>query len=1026
MIRVTSFGRASIALTRALLRVVLIAGFGLTLLVGAASGAVAQDAVNDWVEVTGVDQLPGPGLYTDYSGGALNPDGTLLTVDNGEDDIIEYTPNGNGGWDVGRIIDLDQSELSDPVDDLEDITRMGGNRYAIIDENDNTLTVFDLPDGSTEVDEVYTVALWPFVDNFGGNGIEGLFYSFEDSVGNTDTFYVASEVNALIVRLDIVDGTVTNRGDDISLNIPAASAIYRVPNDGTFYVVANRTRSVYRFDSYGTLLGPPRQLAFGNPEGLTVSDDGSRILIIGEARGGRNEIQEFRPPSQRGETTLVQLRDSRADGIQRGDGSVDLNSDQLFIGPGPFNESALHFESLCIPADAEIRRASLSFVPAASEGSQAGLRVVGHRSASSPGLAWVQNNITNRLATVTVVSEGSTGAWSGSRPWREFAPDVTPILNEIRTLPGRGECGPVTLRVSTDGARRTARSVDGGAWAAPSLVIDWVRTGATSAVSVVATPTCVANAAAGTAGRVDAVVTNTSNRTQSIRVDFTGRASQNLVVAAGSEAALSWSGLRDGRYLTASFVAGAPTSSNAASVDCGAELTFTQRCIRPGNGVVDFTVLNVGEQPAELGVAVSNRGPEPLYLHGWQYGSQTVSGIRDGQYAAVVSRGEAVVSSRPVTVACGALPPPCSYQFTNNASFPVRGYVDLDGEVSALDLVQPGETRTLLMPEGFDRNLGDVFALFDEAFNYLEWTSTDAANVPAPCEWRVAYPFAEPVPDLDPVAVTLTCAAQSGRVQLTVLNQTRGFAVFRATIGDNMRQVAMSAGSSVDLAFDGLIDGPIEVAVVQVAGDESTVVFSELLVVDCGFTEPNPDPDRRPTVRLGSDAVVHATSCLAGNGRHDITWVNDQASDATYVIDFQGLTSRAVFVSAANWGRLPFTGRADGTYQVTVRRDGVLISDRDITVRCDGAEPQLEDPEIQVVSACRAGLGYILFQVANDRSEATGYIIEFEGVRNRSTTAAPHGAAVRAVTGRPSGTYAVVVRAGNERLASFTVDVSCL
>lgn len=995
-------------------RLLLLIGLVTGLFIAGASTAGAQDSVDDWVAVTGVQKLPGPGLYTDYSGAVLNPDGTLLAVDNGEDDIIEYTPNGNGGWNLGRIIDLEQSELSDPVDDLEDITRMGNNRYAIIDENDNTLTVFDLLPGQDTVDEIYTVALWPFVDNFGGNGIEGLFYSFEDSVGDTDTFYVASEVNALIVKLDIVDGEVTNRGPDIKLNIPAASAIYRVPNDGTFYIVANRTRSVYRFAPDGVLLGPPRRLNFNNPEGLTFSDDGSRILVVGESFGG-NEIQEFRPPTQRGQTLLTQFTQGNSDGTQNGNGTVNLNGDRLFIGPGPFNESALHISSLCIPDDAQIRRAHLSFVPAASEGSTASLRIVGHRTAVSPALASSQNNFTNRGPTATVIDQATAPSWDGGREWRQFAPDLTELIDEIRSLPGRAECGPVTLRLSTNGARRTARSAEAGARLAPNLVIDWVSVATPPALTVNADASCAAD---GT-GRIDVTVSNPTNVATTVTVGLTTKSNQSIFISAQSERDVYWSGLADGRYLVSTLVSEVPAGNSDVVVDCGRQVSFSQRCIRPGNGAVDITVLNVGDQPAELRTSVGDVSAQPLYLHGWQSGGQSAANILDGEYSLTVLRGNAVEFAETITVDCGPPPPACSYTLFNNASFRILAYISIGGVQSELGRVDAGASAEIAMPPGFDPSFGDTFFLYDESFRFLQWDSVDAAGVAVQCGWRLYYPFANPLPPaepLPPVGVTLACTGRIGEVRLAIVNQTDSFAQLNVSFLDATRVTALTAGASVGIVFGDVPSG-LQPLVITNA---DAVVFDESLPVDCGLAPAEPEPDRER-----APDVVHATSCLGGNGRHDVTWVNTGIADASYTLDFEGLSQRRVVVTAGDWGRLPFTGRADGTYQVTVRRNGLVVSERSVVVDCDAPDPQLDDPEVQAISSCRNGFGYILFQMVNDTLSPAPYVIEFEGVPNRSTTAAAHGAAVRAVTGRATGSYEAVVRKSGAIVASLTIDVDC-
>lgn len=195
-------------------------------------------------------------------------------------------------------------------------------------------------------------------------------------------------------------------------------------------------------------------------------------------------------------------------------------------------------------------------------------------------------------------------------------------------------------------------------------------------------------------------------------------------------------------------------------------------------------------------------------------------------------------------------------------------------------------------------------------------------------------------------------------------------------------------------------------------------------------TTPTPFPTPLPTdsTILGATnavEVMHTITCLGGNGRVDTNIVNTGASAAAYRIEFGQLSPRQRTVDQGDWWRMPITGRPDGPHQVTVKRDGVIVSDRTVDVACDTAPPQLTAPEVQVVNACRSGNGYLLFQFSNATDAARPYVIEFAGVDNRSTTAAAFGGAIRAVTGRPDGVNAVVIRTGSTILASFNVTIDC-
>ena len=183
-------------------------------------------------------------------------------------------------------------------------------------------------------------------------------------------------------------------------------------------------------------------------------------------------------------------------------------------------------------------------------------------------------------------------------------------------------------------------------------------------------------------------------------------------------------------------------------------------------------------------------------------------------------------------------------------------------------------------------------------------------------------------------------------------------------------------------------------------------------------------PDPEVPVELPAPAVGVAVSCLAGNGRVDVNVVNRGTAAAEYRIEFEGLSARQATVSVGDWWRMPITGRADRPYALVLKRDGTVVHETSVTVACDVEVPQVSTPAVQVINACRDGNGYLLFQFVNASDASVGYVIEFEGVPNRSTTAAAFGGSVRAVTGRPDGEFDVRIRHGAE-VTNHTVQVSC-
>lgn len=175
--------------------------------------------------------------------------------------------------------------------------------------------------------------------------------------------------------------------------------------------------------------------------------------------------------------------------------------------------------------------------------------------------------------------------------------------------------------------------------------------------------------------------------------------------------------------------------------------------------------------------------------------------------------------------------------------------------------------------------------------------------------------------------------------------------------------------------------------------------------------------------------VTAVVTCLAGNGRVDVNIVNKGPVAASYELQYAALSKRVATVQADDWGRFSITGRPNGTNRLVVRRDGQIALDTLVQVLCTNefGQSAVYGPEVEILNGCRFGRGYLLVQLRNNRPESRPYVITFDEGRipNRSTTAAPYGAAVRAVTGRPDGNFPILVRSGSEVVYEGTVTVAC-
>jgi len=175
------------------------------------------------------------------------------------------------------------------------------------------------------------------------------------------------------------------------------------------------------------------------------------------------------------------------------------------------------------------------------------------------------------------------------------------------------------------------------------------------------------------------------------------------------------------------------------------------------------------------------------------------------------------------------------------------------------------------------------------------------------------------------------------------------------------------------------------------------------------------------------EEVSVASSCLGGSGRVDLNIVNTGNNPSVYRFELQGQSARAVSVDPDDWARISITGRPPGNYTVVVKKDGTQVVAETIPIDCsfDVQDRPVSSPEVRILNACRAGNGYILFQFVNPTIQFKPYVINFDSVPNRSTTAQPFGQQVRATTGRPDGVHSYTVRSGADVVESGEVLVNC-
>ena len=246
-----------------------------------------------------------------------------------------------------------------------------------------------------------------------------------------------------------------------------------------------------------------------------------------------------------------------------------------------------------------------------------------------------------------------------------------------------------------------------------------------------------------------------------------------------------------------------------------------------------------------------------------------------------------------------------------------------------------------------------------------------------------------------------------------------GFFPFISLLDPSGAVVTSSSGSSVAQINRTLSTSGLYTLIIldESSGEDATGNYR---IEISGVSVSCPPP---PTTQSVEVELVY--SCLAGRGRFDLNIVNTETAVSTYTFNLQGQLPRTRTVAFEDWGRIPITGRLPGSYTAEVLRDGVPILSDTVQLNCSAQVPPVSSPEVTVVNSCVGGNGFVLFQMVNPTNSSRTYVIEFENVSNRATTAAAYGQAIRGTFGRPDGTFAYKVRTGSTTVREGAIEVDC-
>lgn len=233
--------------------------------------------------------------------------------------------------------------------------------------------------------------------------------------------------------------------------------------------------------------------------------------------------------------------------------------------------------------------------------------------------------------------------------------------------------------------------------------------------------------------------------------------------------------------------------------------------------------------------------------------------------------------------------------------------------------------------------------------------------------------------------------------------------------------VYLTPGSVFDPArpVTGLTNGSRVVEVIR--GGTGNVAAAWTLEVDCQG-------------QLPSTEVGVLTSCVGGFVRVDVVIENLLDDAATYVVEFSHAdldgnpgasrfrkSSRA---EALGQTRIAITGRPQFEYiDAEVYRDGEFVEIVSAYEECTEMLGDIED--VVVSTGCLAGNGLIRYAITNPSASFGVWIIEFEGLRNRSTSAPGLAIALGGISGRADGEYDMTIRQGTRVVWQGSVTVGC-
>jgi uncharacterized protein YjiK len=250
------------------------------LMVGAVASAAPVAPLANFTLVNHISSLSlvvNSGTPTNFSDITYNTDtGTLFIIDNGNQDIYEYS---TAGAPLRRI-------TGTGFLDTEGIDYLGANKFAVLEEGVKDISIVTIGPATTAITKgVGTTTITPSAPagNLGNTGFEGVAYNAALNV-----YYLVKEMSSRQVYQVAANGTATLMTAVTSaVTTNGATDMGGVYFDespgGHLYILSQQSNRLLEITLGGTLIAtmpiPGTQV-----EGVAFSPDGLDMYVIGEAR----------------------------------------------------------------------------------------------------------------------------------------------------------------------------------------------------------------------------------------------------------------------------------------------------------------------------------------------------------------------------------------------------------------------------------------------------------------------------------------------------------------------------------------------------------------------------------------------------------------------------------------------------------------------------------------------------------------------------------------------------------------------